>query len=148
MSHRLDRHDRVGLGLLPMMEALYLGIIPHRQVRRFHKRPRQIRVPILGVPLAFAFSLTELGPGCRLGSESSRLLKNHFGTVATQHCRKAGTASEQPAGWSKRPSSAAVASEEAKAPRTLFGTSGLQAPREQRWWTLRLCSGHAFSTSC
>ncbi len=53
----------------------------------------------------------------------SRLLKNHFDTGATQHSRRTGTASEQPAGWSKpvlsfaegRPSSEAVASEEAKA---------------------------------
>ncbi len=44
----------------------------------------------------------------------SRLLKNHFGTGATQHSRRSGTASEQPAGWSKRPSSAATASEKAK----------------------------------
>ncbi len=44
----------------------------------------------------------------------SRLLKNNFGTGATQHSRRSGTASEQPAGWSKRPSSAAAASEKAK----------------------------------
>jgi len=49
----------------------------------------------------------------------NRLLKNHFGTVATQHCKRSGTASEQPAGWSKRPSSLAPASEEARR-RTLF----------------------------
>ncbi len=43
------------------------------------------------------------------------MLKNPFGTGATQHSRRTGTASEQPAGWSKRLSSAAAASEEAKA---------------------------------
>jgi len=48
----------------------------------------------------------------------SRLLKNHFGTLTTRHSRRSGTASEQPAGWSKRPSSAATASEEER--RTLF----------------------------
>ncbi len=42
------------------------------------------------------------------------MLKNPFGTGATQHSRRSVTASEQPTGWSKRPSSAAAASEAAR----------------------------------
>ncbi len=59
----------------------------------------------------------------------SRLLKNPFGTGATQHSRRSGTASEQPAGWSKRPSGAAAASdlparEAAFSLRSHFGEGG------------------------
>ena len=39
------------------------------------------------------------------------LLKTPFGTGATQHSRRSGTVSEQPAGWSKRTSSAVAASD-------------------------------------
>ncbi len=49
-----------------------------------------------------------------LSMNSNRLLKNHIGTEATQHSRRSGTAPERPAGWSKRPSSEAAASEETK----------------------------------
>ncbi len=45
-----------------------------------------------------------------MGGTPRKLLKNPFGTGATQPSRRPGTASEQPAGWSKRLSSAAAAS--------------------------------------
>jgi hypothetical protein len=50
-----------------------------------------------------------------LRHSTSRLLKNNFDTPGMQPCKGSQMLSEKPAGWSKRPSSKAAASEEAKA---------------------------------
>jgi len=62
---------------------------------------------------------------------ASRLLKNPFGTGATQHSGRSVTASKQPAGWSKRPSSAAAASEEARG-RILWSVRRASKRRENK----------------
>ena len=57
MRHRLERHNPFGLRLLSLIETLNLGTKPDRKVGRFHKRPAQILIPVLGVAAAFAFAV-------------------------------------------------------------------------------------------
>jgi hypothetical protein len=49
------------LRFLALIKALNDRIIPHREIGRFDKRPGYIRVAILGLALAFAFAIAELG---------------------------------------------------------------------------------------
>ena len=60
MRHGLERHNPLGLGLLSLVETLNLGTKPDRKVGRFHKRPAQILVAVLGVPLAFFLAVADL----------------------------------------------------------------------------------------
>jgi hypothetical protein len=61
MGHRLDRAHPLRLRFLVLIKPLNGGVRPHGEIRRFDTRPGQIRVPILGVALAFAFAMTEFG---------------------------------------------------------------------------------------
>jgi hypothetical protein len=76
MRDCLDRNYRVGLDLLALIEAFDLCIITDRKMRRFYKCPRQVLVPVLDIPLTFAFPVTQVlrgYPGTLVG-ESRDLL--------------------------------------------------------------------------
>ena len=60
MRHRLERHDNLGLGLFSLIEALDLGVVAHREVGRFDKRPGQILVAVLGIALALFLAVADL----------------------------------------------------------------------------------------
>ena len=47
----------MALGLLSLIEPSNQRFIANGKVRRFHKRPRQILIPVLGVATAFAFAV-------------------------------------------------------------------------------------------
>jgi len=49
----------VGLRFLALIEAVNGWLIPHGEVGRFDKGPRQILISILGIAVAFAFAITE-----------------------------------------------------------------------------------------
>ena len=61
MRHGLERHEDIRLALLALIELTNPGLIAHRKVGGFDKRPRQILIPILRVALPFAFPITQLG---------------------------------------------------------------------------------------
>src|SRR6266498_2499893 len=60
VRHRFDGHHNLGLGLLSLIETLNLAIEPDREVSRFHKRPGQILIPVLGIAAPFAFAVADL----------------------------------------------------------------------------------------
>src|ERR1700756_712280 len=60
VSHRFDRRYAVGLGFLPLVEALDLRVVPNREVGRLHIGPRQILVAVLGIALAFFLAVSDL----------------------------------------------------------------------------------------
>jgi hypothetical protein len=57
VRHRFERHHWVALGFLSLVETANLGTKPDRKVGRFHERPAQILIPVLGVAAAFAFAV-------------------------------------------------------------------------------------------
>ena len=57
VRHRFERHHGVTLGFLSLVETANLGTKPDRKVGRFHKRPAQILIPVIGVAAAFAFAV-------------------------------------------------------------------------------------------
>ena len=59
MGHRFNREDPIGFALFALIEAFDLRIVPDGKICRLHKRPRQILVAILDIPLALAFPVTQ-----------------------------------------------------------------------------------------
>ena len=63
MGHRFTRQDRVvaALGQLAVVQALGGRLKAQGKLRRFHRRPRQIRVAIFDIAGAFALAIAEFG---------------------------------------------------------------------------------------
>ena len=59
MGHGFDRDDAIGFRLLALIEAFDLRIVADGKIRCLHKRPRQILVAVLDIPLALAFPVTQ-----------------------------------------------------------------------------------------
>jgi hypothetical protein len=68
VGHRLNRYQPVGPFFLALIEALHFRVVTDGEVRRLHKGPGQILVPILGVAatLAFAAGKKTYGQKCRV----------------------------------------------------------------------------------
>lgn len=70
MRHRLERHNPVGLGFFPLIEAFDLGVEANRKVRRLHIRPGQILVAVL-----------RDGLGVRSCNPTNALIRPPYGTA-------------------------------------------------------------------
>ena len=57
MGHGLQRHEDIGLGVFALIELANLRFIAHRKVGGFDKRPGQVRIAILRVPLPLPLPL-------------------------------------------------------------------------------------------
>jgi hypothetical protein len=57
VSHRFDRYHGLSLGFLSLIEPTNERFIANGKIGRFHKRPTEILIAVLGVPLAFAFAV-------------------------------------------------------------------------------------------
>jgi hypothetical protein len=60
VSHRFDRYHGLSLGFLSLIEPTNERFIANGKIGRFHKRPTEILIAVLGVPLAFAFAVADL----------------------------------------------------------------------------------------
>jgi len=60
VGHRLDGDHSMSLGLLSLIEPANERFKANGKVGRFHKRPTQILIPVLGIALAFAFAVADL----------------------------------------------------------------------------------------
>src|SRR5216683_3052879 len=73
----LERQDAVRLALLAIIEALRLRTVAQGEVRRFHKRPGKVLVPVPGVAftLLLAVTLPQAVHAAAVGTEIAHLRK-------------------------------------------------------------------------
>src|SRR5208283_2288990 len=73
----LDRQDAVGLVLLAIVEALGLRTVAHGEVRRLHKCPGEVLVPVPGVAftLLLAIAFPQAVHAAAVGTEIAHLRK-------------------------------------------------------------------------
>src|SRR6266498_1028671 len=60
VSHRFDLYHGLSLGFLSLIEPSNQRFIANGKIGRFHKRPTEILIAVLGIALAFAFAIADL----------------------------------------------------------------------------------------
>lgn len=60
MGYGLQRHEDIGLGEFALIELANLRFIAHRKVGGFDKRPGQVLIAILRVPLPLPLLIAQL----------------------------------------------------------------------------------------
>nr|VFJ87333.1 MAG: hypothetical protein BECKLFY1418B_GA0070995_100620 [Candidatus Kentron sp. LFY] len=57
MGNRLNGNNTVRLGLLPLVITFDVGVVTHREIRRFHICPCQIFIAIFSITVSFTFTV-------------------------------------------------------------------------------------------